>query len=90
MLTFSRLVRIANENGLNSCEELFLLLLAVRLDNWEAQKSSPDDSGHMLFGIGLCNIKPTLTDALFLFHLRVDKQGNTTFRNRPADELGTS
>ena len=53
ILTFARFVRITKENGLNSCEELFLLLLAVRLNNWEAQKSSPDNRSHMLLGIGL-------------------------------------
>jgi len=63
LLTFSRFVRVAKENGLNSCNELLLMLLAVRLDNWKSQKCGPDNSSHMLLGVGLCNIKPALTNA---------------------------
>jgi len=88
LLTFSRFVRITKENGLNSCDELLLLLLAVWLDNWKSQKRCPDNSGHMLLGVRLCNIKPALANARFFRHFRVDKQGNTALWNGAADELG--
>ena len=88
MITFSRFVGIADEHGLNSCDELLLLLLAVRLNDWKAKKSGPDNSSHMLFGVGLGNVKLAPTNACCLGHLRVDKQGNAVFWNGAANELG--
>jgi hypothetical protein len=88
LLTFSRFVRITKENGLNSCDELLLLLLAVRLNNRKTQKRGPYNRSHLLFGVDLGDIKPAFANARFLLHLCVNKQGNTTLWNRPADELG--
>src|SRR5258706_11361750 len=90
LLTFSRFVRVTKENTLNSGDELLLMLLAIRLNNWESQKRGPYNSSHMLLGVGLCNIKPALTNAPFFRHFCLDKQRNTALWNGAANELGAS
>ena len=88
LLTFSGLIRVAKENTLNSCDELLLMLLAIRLDNWKSQKRGPDNRSHILLGVGFGNIKPALTNAPFFRHFCFDKQRNTALWNGAADELG--
>lgn len=90
LLTFSRFIRVTKENTLDSCDELLLMLLAIRLNNWESQKRGPDNSSHMLLGVGLGNIKPALTNTPFFRHFCLDKQSNTALWNGAADELGAS